>query len=189
MRASAAGLAHFRAVVARLAAAGYVARPVPAMADYDDIHRRHSALVAYEAARTHADWFAAYRDRYHPRTAELSERGRATRDGQTREALDGRTRLRDEFHALMDANAVDLWIAPAAVGPALPGLESTGDPVMALPWTHAGLPAVSLPAGTDAAGWPMGLQVVGRFGEDERLTAATARLPVGSGYSGRAPAA
>ncbi|CUS04007.2 Amidase [Candidatus Promineifilum breve] len=169
MRASAAGLAHFRAVVARLAAAGYVARPVPAMADYDDIHRRHSALVAYEAARTHADWFAAYRDRYHPRTAELIERGRATSDAQYREALDGRTRLRDEFHALMDAHAVDLWIAPAAVGPALRGLDSTGDPVMALPWTHAGLPALSLPAGTDAAGWPLGLQVVGRFGADEQL--------------------
>ena len=69
----------------------------------------------------------------------------------------------------MDAHAVDLWIAPAAVGPALRGLDSTGDPVMALPWTHAGLPALSLPAGTDAAGWPLGLQVVGRFGADEQL--------------------
>ena len=188
-RASTEGLAHFQGIVRRLEAAGIETRPVPAMADYDDIHRRHNDLVAYEAARTHARWFEAFREQYHPKTAELIERGQALSEADYRRALDGRAQLRDELHRLMDAHGLDLWIAPAAVGAALPGLESTGDPVMALPWTHAGLPAVSLPAGTDAAGWPMGLQVVGRFGEDERLTAATAHLPVGSGYSGRAPAA
>lgn len=188
-RASTEGLAHFQGIVRRLEAAGIETRPVPAMADYDDIHRRHNDLVAYEAARTHARWFEAFREQYHPKTAELIERGQALSEADYRRALDGRAQLRDELHRLMDAHGLDLWIAPAAVGAALPGLESTGDPVMALPWTHAGLPAVSLPAGTDAAGWPMGLQVVGRFGEDEALTAATARLPVGSGYSDRAPAA
>ena len=188
-RVSTEGLAHFQETVRRLEAAGIETRPVPAMTDYDDIHRRHNDLVAYEAARTHARWYEAFREHYHPKTAELIERGQAISESDYRRALDGRAQLRDELHRLMDAHGLDLWIAPAAVGAALPGLESTGDPVMALPWTHAGLPAVSLPAGTDAAGWPMGLQVVGRFGEDEALTAATARLPVGSGYSDRAPAA
>ena len=188
-RASAEGLAHFWQTVRRLEAAGIEIRRVPAMAGYDDIHRRHNDLVAYEAAQTHARWFEAFREQYHPKTAELIERGRAISEAGYRRALDGRAQLRDELHRLMDAHGLDLWIAPAAVGAALPGLESTGDPVMALPWTHAGLPAVSLPAGTGAGGWPMGLQVVGRFGEDEALLAATARLPVGSGYSGRSPAA
>lgn len=187
-RASAEGLAHFEETIRRLEAAGIEIRRVPTMADYDDIYRRHNELVAYEAARTHARWFDAYREQYHPKTAELIERGRAISEAGYRRALDGRAQLRDELHGLMDAHGLDLWIAPAAVGAALPGLENTGDPVMALPWTHAGLPAVSLPAGTDAAGWPMSLQVVGRFGEDEALLAATAHLPVGSGYSGRPPA-
>ena len=146
------------------------------MADYDDIHRRHNVLVAREAAQTHAAWFATYRDTYHPKTAELITRGQAVSDADYRAALDGRGQLRHELHQLMDAHGIDLWITPAAVGPALPGLESTGDPVMALPWTHAGLPALSLPAGTDAAGWPMGLQVVGRFGADERLLHLAGRL-------------
>ena len=187
-RASAEGLAHFWQTVRRLEAAGIEIRRVPAMAGYDDIHRRHNDLVAYEAAQTHARWFEAFREQYHPKTAELIERGRAISEADYQRALDGRMQLRDELHRLMDAHGLDLWVAPAAVGAALPGLESTGDPVMALPWTHAGLPAVSLPAGTGAGGWPMGLQVVGRFGEDEALLAATARLPVGSGYSGRSPA-
>lgn len=176
-RASAGGLAHFRAAVQRLEDAGHAVRIVPAMPDFDDIHRRHNDLVAYEAARTHDAWFAPYRDLYHPKTAELIERGQGISDTTYRVALAGREQLRDELHALMDAHGLDAWIAPAAVGPAPRGLESTGDPVMALPWTHAGLPAISLPAGTDDAGWPMGLQVVGRFGRDEELLALSSRLP------------
>ena len=188
-RASAEGLAHFNEAVRRLDAAAIEIRRVPAMADYDDIYRRHNELVAYEAARTHARWFDDFREYYHPKTVELIERGQAISADNYRRALDGRARLRDELHGLMDAHGFDLWIAPAAVGAALPGLDSTGDPVMALPWTHAGLPAVSLPAGTDAAGWPMGLQVVGRFGRDEELLTLTARLSVGNGYFGNSPVA
>mgnify|MGYP001201234200 CR=1 FL=1 len=175
-RASDEGLAHFWAAVRHLEAAGLDVRPIPAMADYDDIHRRHNDLVACEASRTHADWFGAFREQYHPKTAELIERGQGVSETTYRHALAGRDRLRSELHGLMDAHGIDLWLAPAAVGPALTGLESTGDPVMALPWTHAGLPTISLPAGTDAAGWPMGVQVVGRFGEDEALLATAALI-------------
>jgi Asp-tRNA(Asn)/Glu-tRNA(Gln) amidotransferase A subunit family amidase len=64
-----------------------------------------------------------------------------------------------------------MWISPSALGPAPHGLESTGDPVMNLPWTHAGLPALNLPAGLSGASLPMGLQVVGRYGQDETLLA------------------
>jgi len=171
-RASAEGLSQFWAVVERLRAAGCDVRPVPAMPDFADIYARHNDLVAAEAARTHADWFAAYRDHYHPKTAELIRRGQGVSETTYRRALDGRAQLRETLHSLMDEHGIGLWIAPSAVGPAPRGLASTGDPVMALPWTHAGLPAVSLPAGTDAEGWPMGVQVIGRFGEDEGLLAA-----------------
>ena len=178
-RASAAGLDHFRAAVERLRAAGYDVRLVPAMSDYDDIHRRHNDLVAYEAARTHAGWFAAYRSAYHPKTAELIERGQAIGDAGYQQALVSRQQLREALHDLMDSHDLALWIAPAALGTALPGLDSTGDPVMALPWTHAGLPALSLPAGTDTAGWPMGVQLVGRFGQDEALLRWAGALETG----------
>ena len=39
-----------------------------------------------------------------------------------------------------------------------------------------GLPAISIPWGVDSAGMPMGLQVVGRAGEDAQLLAIAARL-------------
>ena len=76
----------------------------------------------------------------------------------------------------MDASGVDAWVCPAAAGPAPEGLESTGDPSMQLPWTHAGLPVVTLPWGTAANGLPLGLQLVARFMDDERLLALAAQL-------------
>ena len=41
------------------------------------------------------------------------------------------------FRRAMIDNNIDLWICPSAIGPAPKGLESTGDPVMNLPWTQA----------------------------------------------------
>ena len=71
----------------------------------------------------------------------------------------------------MAVQQIDLWIAPATPGPAPLGLESTGDPVMNLPWTHSGLPTISLPCGTNETGLPLGLQVIGGWYQDEQLLA------------------
>jgi Asp-tRNA(Asn)/Glu-tRNA(Gln) amidotransferase A subunit family amidase len=40
---------------------------------------------------------------------------------------------------------------------------------MNLPWTHAGLPTLGVPAGRNADGLPMGLQLTGRWQGDEDL--------------------
>jgi Asp-tRNA(Asn)/Glu-tRNA(Gln) amidotransferase A subunit family amidase len=48
------------------------------------------------------------------------------------------------------------------------GLGSTGEAVMNLPWTQAGMPAVTIPAG-ELDRMPLGLQLVARFMDDERL--------------------
>ncbi len=47
---------------------------------------------------------------------------------------------------------------------------------MNLPWTHAGLPAVTLPAGTAANGLPLGMQFVARYDADEELLAWAEQL-------------
>jgi Asp-tRNA(Asn)/Glu-tRNA(Gln) amidotransferase A subunit family amidase len=70
---------------------------------------------------------------------------------------------------IMDRHGLDGFIAPSATGPAPRGLESTGDPVMCLPWTHAGVPAISLPWFPEPDALPLGLQVVGSHGGDHAL--------------------
>ncbi len=169
--ASDAGLKHFESTTLQLKKAGYEIKRVTAMADFEAIFTRHNQLVAAETAHFHAAWFAQYSDLYHPKTAELILRGKQIGAQELADAKESRFRLRAQLTTLMQSHGIDLWIAPPAVNGAPAGLESTGDPVMNLPWTHAGLPTLCLPAGTNSAGLPMGLQIVGNWYQDEDLVA------------------
>ncbi len=175
-RAAGEGLVHFREVCRRLASADYEVEPVPAMDDFAELAERHFRIVAAEAARVHRDLYARFGQLYHAKTVELIERGRPVTDEQLARDLDSREDLRRTLTVLMDAHGIDLWLSPPALGPAPRGLDSTGDPVMNIPWTHAGMPAVCLPAGRNAAGLPMGLQVSARWWADEDLLAWTGEL-------------
>ena len=77
--------------------------------------------------------------------------------------------FRAQLTSLMDKNALDAWICPSALNEAEKGLDSTGSPGMNIPWTHAGLPVLTIPYGHGPEGLPLGLQLAGRFGKDEQL--------------------
>jgi len=66
----------------------------------------------------------------------------------------------------------DAILAPASLGPAPRGLESTGNPLMQTVWTFGGLPSVNLPLLRLSGGLPLGVQAVGRFNDDARLLRA-----------------
>ncbi|MCA9899597.1 MAG: amidase [Anaerolineales bacterium] len=173
-RASAEGRKHFRQWCRRLHDAGFVVKSVEAMPDFEKIYERHNLIVAAEAARFHEAWFAEHAEKYHPKTAELIQRGLKIADTQLKKAIAGRAMLREKLLQLMDKQGLDLWLSPAAPGAAPAGLDSTGDPVMNLPWTHAGLPTLTLPAGKNKAGLPLGLQLTGRwFGDEAMLSFAS----------------
>ena len=175
-RASGDGRASFELARTRLVAAGFAVLPVPALRSFAEIETRHRLLVAADAWAVHERWFARYGGRYHAQTVALLERGRAADAATVAVARAGRASLRAELEAAMATAGIDLWLSPAAPGPPPPGLESTGDPVMNLPWTYAGMPALALPAGRDAAGLPCAVQLVARWGHDEELLAWGAPL-------------
>lgn len=168
-QASAEGLVVFEAQIQQLEAAGYEVVRVDMLEDIAAVNERHWNLMAYEMAREHADWFAEYDALYRPRTADLIRRGQAVHDDDAAAARQSQSELRQRLSETLDAVGADLWICPPATGPAPEGLGSTGDTAMNLPWTHAGVPVVSIPAGWSESGLPMGLQCIGQFGEDERL--------------------
>ena len=165
------GLAHFRADCQRLAAAGFEIKTVNALPDFAEIQRQHLVLMAAEAARFHAQWFAAYEARYHFKTAELIRKGQIYTEADIAAAQAYKADVRALLTEEMDTHGLDLWISPSATGPAPHGLDSTGDPIMNLPWTNAGLPTLTLPTGFNEAGLPMGLQLTGRWQADEWLFA------------------
>jgi Asp-tRNA(Asn)/Glu-tRNA(Gln) amidotransferase A subunit family amidase len=174
-RASADARTAFQAQARSLAAAGYPVREVPLFGDLAVVERLIFVITRFEAAAVHADWFSRYRELYQPGTAEIIRAGQAIGRDEHAAALAART---DVASRLADAAAdagIDLWITPAATGPAPASLASTGDPVMSMPWSLAGLPAVAIPAGM-VGGLPVGLQCVGAAGADEQLLSCAAAI-------------
>ncbi len=175
-RASEAGLKHFRETCRRIEKAGVGVKAFPAMPDFDDIAARHVNLMAAEMAQVHRDWFPRYRHLYHPQTTALIEEGQKVSPAECKAGLAGREKLRSEILHLIEQLGLTALIAPSAVGPAPEGLDSTGDPIMNLPWTHCGLPAINIPSGLSAMGLPLGLQVIGSWQQDEALLQLAARI-------------
>ena len=166
--ASKEGRRHFDRVCERLSPQ-YSIRHVSVMPDFQEVQSRHSIILAAEAARVHAEWFARYPDLYSAKFAELVRRGQRVVDSELDDALRARERFRSVLISSMNQHEIDLWICPSALGAAPRGLESTGDPVMSLPWTQAGLPAINLPAGKNEDGLPLGVQLVAGWNRDEAL--------------------
>ena len=82
-------------------------------------------------------------------------------------ALDWTTVLETELDALFER--CDAILCPAAPGAAPKGMDTTGDPVFNGLWTLCGVPCITLPLLQSADGHPMGVQLVGRRGDDARL--------------------
>ena len=64
----------------------------------------------------------------------------------------------------------DVLLAPSTTGQAPAGM-ATGDPLFCRGWTLLGLPCVHLPFAHGHGGLPVGLQLVARAGDDQRLLA------------------
>ena len=159
----------FNVICDSLSDAGYELHRVPVMDDFQEIRARHDIIMSAEAARVHKEWFEEYESLYSSKFTELIRRGRSVSDSQYQAALNARDDFRAELRRVTIDNNIALWISPPTLGPAPKGLESTGDPIMNLPWTQAGLPVINLPAGKSRDGLPMGLQVIGNWYKDESL--------------------
>ena len=77
---------------------------------------------------------------------------------------------RQQAQALFDT--CDVILTPSSIGEAPLGLSSTGDPCFCRTWTLLGLPCVHLPFTQGKNGLPVGLQLVGKYGDDHRLLLA-----------------
>jgi Asp-tRNA(Asn)/Glu-tRNA(Gln) amidotransferase A subunit family amidase len=174
-QASGPAVEEFERQVERLVAAGYRVRRTTALRDIETVNRRHRLINLFELARGHADRFARDPDSYAPQTAEGIREGQAVPPAGYEQALRDRDAFRAGLAAATEAAEIDVWISPAATGPAPAGLGYTGDPVMNVPWTQAGTPVVGVPAGR-SGGLPLGLQLAAAAGADEPLLAWARRV-------------
>jgi aspartyl-tRNA(Asn)/glutamyl-tRNA(Gln) amidotransferase subunit A len=92
------------------------------------------------------------------------------------QAQKARTLLINEFNNLFEK--YDILIGPTAPTPAFKLGENTADPIkmylndiMTAPTSLAGLPAISVPAGSNQAGLPIGVQLMGPMKSDASIFA------------------
>lgn len=159
----------FNAHCDSLARAGYDLRRVRVMDDFQDIRDRHDAIMSHDAANVHKEWFAKHENLYSSKFSDLIKRGQSVSNLQS--LVEARDSFRNQITQTMKENNIDLWICPPTVGPASKGLDATGDPVMCLPWTQIGFPAINIPTTKNEENLPMGLQLVGTWNSDEALLA------------------
>jgi Asp-tRNA(Asn)/Glu-tRNA(Gln) amidotransferase A subunit family amidase len=99
-------------------------------------------------------------------TRELIERGVGQPRGQYESAQELAAACRARLPELFAG--VDAVLTLAVRGEA-PPIATTGDPVFCRAWTLLHVPAVSLPLLSGPTGLPVGVQLVGRPGEDDAL--------------------
>lgn len=160
----------------RMSAAGYEVRRLEIFTDIEKINALHNDLIAHEFARVHGKWYEEYGSLYSPKSRELVEKGRAVTAARAATAREEIPSVRSRVERTMDRAGVSALLSPATVAEAPRGLEATGNPVMNLPWTFCGVPAITVPAGLGPSGLPLGVQITGRPGADESLLATAVRI-------------
>lgn len=162
-------LAAFERQMQRLVETGCLVKRIPMLADIEELNHLHRRMVFAEFAGEHAEIYDRHADLYRPRSAEIIEIGKKVTEDELAAARANGPRLRKKIEAQMAEAGIDLWVCPAACGPAPAGIHATGDPNMSLPWTHTGMPVVNLPAGYAENRLPLSLQFIAPFGADEAL--------------------
>jgi Asp-tRNA(Asn)/Glu-tRNA(Gln) amidotransferase A subunit family amidase len=163
-----------------LARAGASVTEVRLPADFGLVWHTHALVLATEGASVRAR-----------KTAEAAAAGEELALGSGRlgtsrlgelvpavyylQAQRIRRRLLAGMREFFAAEGVEVLLTATAPGPAPRGLDSTGDPVLLAPWSHLGLPAISLPSPKlSPEGLPLGLQFAAAPMADYELLCAGA---------------
>ena len=144
---------------------GEIAHP-PLFAELTEAQK---TVMGYETARSRADLFDAHRAAISDQFAQLIEDGKRITDARYHAALV----TRDRANAMIEVmfGDCDALLVPSAPGEAPEGLGATGDPLFSRMWNLLQLPCVALPLGAGPRGLPLGIQLIGRKGGDEKLLA------------------
>jgi len=157
---------------AQLEAAGAVVRPVELPKDFTELAAAQETIQIFEGARCCAYELHTHRAQLSAKLLELLAPAEGITYTAYAEALALAATCRRQLQAVFTEH--DVLLVPSAAGEAPAGLDATGNPLFNRMWTLLHTPAISLPGQTGAAGLPVGVQVIGPLGMDERLLAIAA---------------
>jgi Asp-tRNA(Asn)/Glu-tRNA(Gln) amidotransferase A subunit family amidase len=134
---------------------------------FDHVVELHRTIMYADLAKSFAGYYERGKDQLTDTLCEMIEEGQKTTAVEYNRAVDWREVLNEGLEKVFER--YDAIITPATTGEAPAGLDSTGSPVFSTLWTYCGTPAVTLPLMEGAGGLPLGVQLVGRRGDDARL--------------------
>jgi amidase len=164
--ASEAQRTHFEECVAKLTQAGAKTKDVDLPKLFDDAWDNVMVIMAREAVKSFAAIESRHRIRLSPPLMQLLDRGHAITPEQYQRACDKRGHYREWLEHFFER--FDAIVTLPAAGEAPQGLANTGDATFNSLWTQTGVPAITIPSGLGPRGLPLGLQIVGRYRDDER---------------------
>jgi len=138
-------------------------------APFEALVRAHPIVMNSESGRALGWELATARDGISPGLLERLEFGLGCSEAERLEASGVFASTQAAFPAAMEG--LDVLVTPSAPGEAPAGLEWTGDPAFNFIWTSLHVPCVTVPAGTGPNGLPLGIQIVGRAGDDRAVLA------------------
>ncbi len=146
----------------------------PTFANIEEIDADHKRIMARDFYHAHSALYKSYGAQYRKHSREFFDEGAAVDVSAYEASLDAREREIARFDQLSnDGRRPVVWISPAAPGAAPHGIESTGSPLLNLPWTYVGAPVVTVPVGSDSvSGLPLGIQIAAPRGRDDLVFAA-----------------
>ena len=168
----------FEAALRVIEETGARVRPITIKGLREDILKAHKVIVWAEAAYSHQDLLNDVPALYSPTLLQRLEEAQGISAIEYQAALAHRERLRKEFE--LAGTSIDLFVLPTVPCPALalepanlnaPGSESDVSDLMTrtAPFNMTGQPALSIPCGFSPDGLPIGLELVGRFRQDEMV--------------------
>lgn len=155
---------------ARLAAAGASVRDIALPGEFSRLfHASRETINNYERSKSMAGDWASHGDRISKVLGDRIKLGMTTPHEEYLAAL----RLAEDCRAKIELafDGLDAMISPCVKGEAPRGLNPTGDPAFQQFWTVLYGPSMSLPTHRGPNGLPVGLQVVARRYDDDRLFA------------------
>jgi amidase len=155
----------------RLAEAGAAIIEVKLPDAFAELKEAREIVNDCERAVAMADEWHRHRDLISERLRKIIQRGLDALPHDYAAAV----RLAERCRLDLDAafGAADVLLAPCVRGEAPEGLHYTGDPSFQALWTLLHAPTLTLPTSVGPNGLPVGIQLVGRLHDDERLLAVS----------------
>jgi aspartyl-tRNA(Asn)/glutamyl-tRNA(Gln) amidotransferase subunit A len=190
-------LAAVQGAIGVLAGAGLTVKDVAIPELTKDALDAHGQIMWPEAAHCHRDWFPRLAEEYTTFSQRRFTEARAVPTVDYLRGLDERRRIQARVADIQ--REIDLFVQPTApmVATPLESMEPDADEraeeLTALgawnsPFNLTGQPALTVPCGFSADGLPIGLQIVGRPGEDELMLHAGAVYQSQTDWHRRHPA-